>query len=144
MHAQLAVVSVVRACQAQPCTAAACSLRLPSPGFINTQKMESALRLCLVLEHIHAYTHTHARVHTHAGAAGSRRWSALARWRLRELNELPHYCSHRLDAAHAPACHYCAQVCICVCMNESVHECLFHAREDWRSQGRATNLHASK
>eukprot|EP00983_Pelagomonas_calceolata_P126121 1161274-Pelagomonas_calceolata.AAC.2 len=45
----------------------------------------------------------------HAGAAGSRRWSALARWRLRELNELPHYCSHRLDAAHAPACHYCAQ-----------------------------------
>ncbi|KAF5834471.1 autophagy-related protein 9 [Dunaliella salina] len=48
----------------------------------------------------------------HPGAAGSRRWSALARWRLRELNELPHYCSHRLDAAHAPACHYCAQASV--------------------------------
>ncbi|GFH07102.1 autophagy-related protein 9 [Haematococcus lacustris] len=29
------------------------------------------------------------------GSAGSRRWSALARWRLREFNELPHYCAHR-------------------------------------------------
>lgn len=30
-----------------------------------------------------------------AGSAGSRRWSALARWRLREFNELPHYSNHR-------------------------------------------------
>jgi hypothetical protein len=55
-----------------------------------------------------------------AGAAGSRRWTALARWRLRELNELPHYCNQRLDAAHAPACHYCAQV-----YERTPHCCLF-------------------
>jgi len=29
------------------------------------------------------------------GSAGARRWSALAAWRLREFNELPHYLNHR-------------------------------------------------
>lgn len=33
--------------------------------------------------------------HLTAGSAGSRRWSGLARWRLRELNELQHYAAHR-------------------------------------------------
>ncbi len=28
-------------------------------------------------------------------SAGSRRWSSLAAWRLREFNELPHYLTHR-------------------------------------------------
>ena len=28
-------------------------------------------------------------------SAGARRWSALAAWRLREFNELPHYLNHR-------------------------------------------------
>lgn len=30
-----------------------------------------------------------------AGSLGSRRWSSLAKWKLRELNELPHYVQHR-------------------------------------------------
>lgn len=30
-----------------------------------------------------------------AGSLGSRRWSSLAKWKLRELNELPHYIQHR-------------------------------------------------
>lgn len=40
---------------------------------------------------------------------GSRRWSSLAKWRLREFNELPHYVAHRLAASHAAARHYVAQ-----------------------------------
>ena len=31
------------------------------------------------------------------------------RWRLREVNELPHYLSHRLNASHTAAVHYVAQ-----------------------------------
>lgn len=43
------------------------------------------------------------------GTLGSRRWSSLAKWRLRELNELPHYVSHRLAASHESATRYLAQ-----------------------------------
>ncbi|EFJ46174.1 hypothetical protein VOLCADRAFT_93324 [Volvox carteri f. nagariensis] len=34
------------------------------------------------------------RLYHHPGALGSRRWSGLAQWRIRELNELPHYLHH--------------------------------------------------
>lgn len=44
-----------------------------------------------------------------AGSLGSRRWSSLAKWRLRELNELPHYIQHRLDASYGAAINYVAQ-----------------------------------
>lgn len=35
------------------------------------------------------------RLYHHPAGLGSRRWSGLAKWRLRELNELPHYLHHR-------------------------------------------------
>ncbi len=50
-----------------------------------------------------------ACVHMCAGSLGSRRWSSLARWRLRELNELPHYVTHRLAASTEAAARYVAQ-----------------------------------
>ena len=71
----------------------------------------------------YACPHAHARPHPQhtpapqnaerfyhsPGTLGSRRWSALAKWRLRELNELPHYVSHRLAAGHEAAARYLAQ-----------------------------------
>lgn len=45
----------------------------------------------------------------HPGSLGSRRWSGLAKWRLREFNELPHYITHRLNASHKAAAHYLTQ-----------------------------------
>lgn len=72
------------------------------------------------------------------GNLGSRRWSSLARWRLRELNELPHYVQHRLDASYEAAVKYVGQfpsplvsqvrsgcgrrfcrldICVCVCVS---------------------------
>ncbi len=38
------------------------------------------------------------RLYHHPAALGSRRWSGLAKWRIRELNELPHYLHHRWAA----------------------------------------------
>ena len=35
------------------------------------------------------------RLYHQPSAAGARRWSPLAAWRLREFNELPHYTAHR-------------------------------------------------
>lgn len=35
------------------------------------------------------------KFYSHPGSISSRRWSALAKWKLRELNELPHYLWHR-------------------------------------------------
>ena len=35
------------------------------------------------------------RFYHQPSSAGARRWSALAAWRLREFNELPHYLHHR-------------------------------------------------
>jgi hypothetical protein len=46
---------------------------------------------------------------TSAGSLGSRRWSSLAKWRLREFNELPHYIQHRLDASYEAAVKYVGQ-----------------------------------
>ena len=36
-------------------------------------------------------------------SAGSRRWSSLAAWRLREFNELPHYLNHRCALTFSPS-----------------------------------------
>ncbi|KAG2498771.1 hypothetical protein HYH03_003510 [Edaphochlamys debaryana] len=49
------------------------------------------------------------RLYHHPAALGSRRWSGLAKWRLRELNELPHYLHHRLSASHTAAVRYVEQ-----------------------------------
>lgn len=43
------------------------------------------------------------RLYHHPGSVGSRRWSGLARWLMRELNELPHYTAHRWGAVRLPA-----------------------------------------
>ena len=43
------------------------------------------------------------RLYHQPSAAGARRWSPLAAWRLREFNELPHYTAHR--RARPPAKH---------------------------------------
>jgi hypothetical protein len=48
-------------------------------------------------------------VYAVAGSLGSRRWSSLAKWRLREFNELPHYIQHRLDASYEAAVKYVGQ-----------------------------------
>ena len=48
------------------------------------------------------------RLYHHPSAVGARRWSAEARWHMRELNELPHLLEARLAAAHAAASTYCA------------------------------------
>ncbi|KAK9845371.1 hypothetical protein WJX81_004761 [Elliptochloris bilobata] len=49
------------------------------------------------------------RLYHQPSAAGARRWSPLAAWRLREFNELPHYTAHRLNASHKAAERYIAQ-----------------------------------
>lgn len=38
----------------------------------------------------------------HPSSVGARRWSSLAKWRLREFNELPHYLNHRCGPCLAP------------------------------------------
>ncbi|KAG1681142.1 hypothetical protein FOA52_015585 [Chlamydomonas sp. UWO 241] len=58
---------------------------------------------------IYFFMHNAERFYSHPGSLGSRRWSALAKWTLRELNEAPHYVSHRLAASHAPASRYLSQ-----------------------------------
>ncbi len=47
------------------------------------------LLIYFFLRHAEAFYH-------HPSSAGARRWSSLAKWRLREFNELPHYITHRL------------------------------------------------
>ena len=46
------------------------------------------LLIYFFLRHAEAFYH-------HPSSAGARRWSSLAKWRLREFNELPHYITHR-------------------------------------------------
>jgi hypothetical protein len=43
------------------------------------------------------------------GRDGTRRRSALAQWKLRQLNELPHQLQERLNRSYAPACAYVGQ-----------------------------------
>ena len=52
------------------------------------------LLIYFFLRHAEAFYH-------HPSSAGARRWSALAKWRLREFNELPHYITHRSGACEA-------------------------------------------
>ncbi|GAX83721.1 hypothetical protein CEUSTIGMA_g11146.t1 [Chlamydomonas eustigma] len=63
----------------------------------------------LVFLVIYFFMHNAEKFYSHPGALGSRRWSALAKWQLRELNELPHYLSHRLAASHTSTTKYLAQ-----------------------------------
>ena len=48
------------------------------------------------------------RIYHHPSSVGARSWSTEARWRFRELCELPHLLEARLAAAHQPAAAYCA------------------------------------
>ena len=49
------------------------------------------LLIYFFLRHAEAFYH-------HPSSAGARRWSSLAKWRLREFNELPHLITHRCAA----------------------------------------------
>lgn len=49
------------------------------------------------------------RLYHHTSAVGARRWSPVARWQIRQLNELPHALDRRLAASAAPAARYCRQ-----------------------------------
>lgn len=49
------------------------------------------------------------RLYHHPSAVGARRWSPVARWLIRQLNELPHDLDRRLAASRAPAERYCNQ-----------------------------------
>ena len=44
---------------------------------------------------IHFFLRNAEQLYHHPSSVGARRWSPLARWRLREFNELPHYIEHR-------------------------------------------------
>ena len=55
-----------------------------------------------LLHHVERFYHD-------PGSAGQRQWSTLARWHMREFNELPHFLDQRLKAAHRPATKYVAQ-----------------------------------
>lgn len=55
-----------------------------------------------LLHHVERFYHD-------PGSAGQRQWSTLARWQMREFNELPHFLDQRLKAAHGPATKYVAQ-----------------------------------
>lgn len=61
------------------------------------------------------------RLYHQPSAAGARRWSPLAAWRLREFNELPHYTAHRRAFACPCGLHALemAWVCLCLCFGEN-------------------------
>jgi Autophagy protein ATG9 len=61
---------------------------------------------------IHFFLRNAEQLYHHPSSVGARRWSPLARWRLREFNELPHYIDHRClaDAVQAGAEHAPAQM----------------------------------
>ncbi len=44
---------------------------------------------------IHFFLRNAEQLYHHPSSVGARRWSPLARWRLREFNELPHFIDHR-------------------------------------------------
>lgn len=58
---------------------------------------------------IHFFLRNAEQLYHHPSSVGARRWSPLARWRLREFNELPHYIDHRLNASHEAAEQYIGQ-----------------------------------
>ncbi|KAL6780039.1 ATG9 [Auxenochlorella protothecoides x Auxenochlorella symbiontica] len=45
----------------------------------------------------------------HPSSLGARYWSPLAKWKLREFNELPHFLNHRLNASNEAAEKYISQ-----------------------------------
>jgi len=49
------------------------------------------------------------RFYHHPSSVGARRWSAMAYWKLREFNELPHFLNKRLDSSQAAAERYVSQ-----------------------------------
>lgn len=49
------------------------------------------------------------RFYHHPSTVGARRWSPLARWKLREFNELPHFLNKRLDGSQLAAQKYISQ-----------------------------------
>ena len=71
-------------------------LTFPSSGFkraaIANLVVSPFLAVFLI---IYFFMHNAERFYSHPGSLGSRRWSPLAKWRLRELNEMPHLIAHR-------------------------------------------------
>jgi autophagy-related protein 9 len=63
----------------------------------------------LVFLAVYFFMRNAEKFYHHPGTIGSRRWTSVARWRLREFNELPHYVQHRLAASHEAACKYVNQ-----------------------------------
>ncbi len=53
---------------------------------------------------IHFFLRNAEQLYHHPSSVGARRWSPLARWRLREFNELPHYIDHRCGGASRGCC----------------------------------------
>ncbi len=51
---------------------------------------------------IHFFLRNAEQLYQHPSSVGARRWAPLARWRLREFNELPHYIDHRCAPARSP------------------------------------------
>ncbi len=49
----------------------------------------------LVFLFIYFFLRNAEKLYHHPSSVGARRWSALAAWRMREFNELPHYLHHR-------------------------------------------------
>lgn len=64
--------------------------------------------LCFLL--IYFFMRNAEKFYNHPASIGARRWSLLARWRMREFNELDHYVSHRLNASQTASEKYMAQV----------------------------------
>eukprot|EP00959_Pyramimonas_sp_CCMP1952_P337465 7067140-Pyramimonas_sp.AAC.1 len=48
-------------------------------------------------------------IYHHPSTIGTRNWTALAEWKLREFNELPHILTDRLNQSFAPAAKYVSQ-----------------------------------
>mmetsp|Transcript_9788 Transcript_9788/g.16809 ORF Transcript_9788/g.16809 Transcript_9788/m.16809 type:complete len:717 (+) Transcript_9788:381-2531(+) len=48
-------------------------------------------------------------IYHHPSSIGTRNWSALAEWKLREFNELPHIMNERLNQSYVPAARYVSQ-----------------------------------
>ena len=54
--------------------------------------------------------HNAERFYHQPSAVGTREWSSVAFWRMREFNELPHFARWRLTAAHKYATRYVQQL----------------------------------
>lgn len=77
--------------------------------------------LCFLL--IYFFMRNAEKFYNHPASIGARRWSLLARWRMREFNELEHYVSHRLNASQEASNKYMAQVAWCFCKTYNSYSC---------------------